>query len=195
MSVIKPLILFAITGLFFSTQAAAFSLAPGSLEANLNNESIQFEYDRAVTGAQNLHINGGILYTEQDEDSASVFTIGFQGVETDNRTFRAGVGTRLYGYSAPGSTSGLALAFGGLFYHIVPGASHISLGGYGWVAPQVTSFGDTEYLYEAGARVAYRVIQNTDVFLGYRYLHLKSDDGSFNDPIEDGFHLGFRLNF
>ncbi|SFC33131.1 YfaZ precursor [Marinospirillum celere] len=186
----------AAAALLFSAQASAFSLAPGSLEANLNNESIQFEYDRAVTGAQNLHINGSILYTEQhSDDSASVFTVGFQGVETDNRTFRAAVGARLYGYTAPESTSGLALAFGGLFYHIVPGASHISLGGYGWVAPQVTSFGDTEYLYEAGARIAYRVIQNTDVFLGYRYLHLKSDDKDFNDPIEDGFHLGFRLNF
>lgn len=180
----------------FSGQAAAFTLAPGSIEANLNNESIQFELDKPVSGANNLHINASALYTEQHDDgSATVLTAGFQGVETDNQTFRAAVGARLYGYTAPDSMSGVALAFGGVFYHIVPGAAHVSLGGYGWAAPQVTSFGDTEYLYEAGARIAYRVIQNTDVFLGYRYLHLKSDDKDFNDTIEDGFHLGFRLNF
>ena len=180
----------------FSSQAAAFALAPGSIEANLNNETIQFEFDKPVTGASNLHINASALYTEQhSDDSATVLTAGFQGVETDNQTYRAAVGARLYGYSAPNSVSGVALSFGGAFYHIVPGAAHVSLGGYAWAAPQVTSFGDTEYLYEAGARIAYRVIQNTDVFFGYRYLHLKSDDKDFNDPLEDGFHLGFRLNF
>lgn len=185
-----------IACLGFSSQAAAFALAPGSLEINLNNESIQFEYDRPVSGANNLHVNAGILYTEQhDQDSATVATAGFQGVETDNSTYRAAVGLRLYGYSAPHSASGVALAFGGLFYHVLPGASHISLGGYGFVAPQVTSFGDTEYLYEAGARLAYRVIQNTDIFIGYRYLHLKNDDKGFNDAIEDGVNLGFRVNF
>ena len=188
-----PAALVALAGL--STQAAA-SLAPGSLEVSLNNETVHFEYDRPITRASNLHINAGLLYTEQhDEDSATVFTLGFQGVETDNRTYRAAVGARLYGYKAPYSTSGFALAFGGLFYHVIPGAHHVSFGGYGFVAPQVTSFGDTEYLYEVGARLAYRIIQNTDIFVGYRYLHLKNEAQSFNDTLEDGFNLGFRVNF
>lgn len=179
-----------------SGQATAFSLAPASIEASLNNESIQFELDKPLAGTSNLHVNAGLLYTEQHDDgSSNVLTTGFQGVETDNRTYRAAVGARLYAYSAPNSNSGAALSFGGLFYHVLPGASHVSLGGYGWVAPKVTSFGDTEYIYEFGGRIAYRVIQNTDVFLGYRNLYLKSDDGSFKDAIEDGFHIGFRLNF
>ncbi|MDR9468062.1 YfaZ family outer membrane protein [Marinospirillum sp.] len=178
-----------------STQVAAFSLAPGSIEANLNNETIQFEFDKPVSGANNLHVNFGALYTEhQDADSSVVATAGFQGVETDNQTYRAGVGARLYAYDAPGDTNGTAMAVGGLFYHIVPGAPHVSLGGYGWFAPKVTSFGDTKQLYEAGFRVAYRAIQNTDVFLGYRYLHLETEQG-FDDTLEDSLHVGFRLNF
>ncbi|WP_114416841.1 YfaZ family outer membrane protein [Marinospirillum perlucidum] len=178
-----------------SGQAAAFSLAPGSLEANLNNESVQFEYDKPVEGTSNLHVNVGALYTEHLEaDSTTLVTAGFQGVETDNQTYRAAVGARLYAYDAPAETTGTALAVGGLFYHIVPGAPYVSLGGYGWVAPQVTSFGDTEQLFEAGARVAYRAIENTDVFVGYRYLHLETEQG-FDDSLEDGLHLGFRLNF
>ncbi|SFX38525.1 YfaZ family outer membrane protein [Marinospirillum alkaliphilum] len=181
--------------LVLSLPAAAFGLSPGSLEANINNDTLQVEYDRPLTGASNLHINGSFLYTEEDSDSsATVATFGLQGVETDNRTYRAAIGARMYGYSAPGSNSGLAIAFGGLFYHVVPGAQRLSAGGYAWYAPKVTSFNDTETLYEVGGRVAYRAIQNTDVFLGYRHIHLKTDRG-FNDPIEKGFHVGFRLNF
>lgn len=176
-----------------SSHAAAFSLAPGSLEANINNDAVQVEYDKPLPGAGNLHMNGGLLYSEEHDSSSWVGTLGLQGVETDNRTYRAAIGGRLYGYSAPGSNSGSALAFGGLFYHVIPGAQRVSLGAYGWYAPKVTSFGKTESLYEVGARVAYRAIQNTDIFLGYRHLQLETN--RFDDTIEKGPHVGFRLNF
>lgn len=175
------------------SQANAFTLAPGALEANINNDALQIEYDKPLTGAGNLHMNGGLLYSEEHDDSSWVGTLGLQGVETDNRTYRAAIGGRLYGYSAPGSNSGTALAFGGLFYHVIPGAQRVSLGAYGWYAPKVTSFGKTESLYEVGARVAYRAIQNTDIFLGYRHLQLETK--RFDEAIEKGVHVGFRLNF
>lgn len=176
-----------------ATQAQAFSFAPGSLEANINNDTLQVEYDRPMTGTSNLHTNASLLYTEEHEDSALVGTLGLQGVETDGRTFRAAIGGRLYLMDAPGLDAGVALAVGGLFYHVLPGAQRVSMGGYGWYAPKVTSFGDTERVYELGGRVAYRAIQNTDVFLGYRHLNLKTDQGS--GTLEKGLHVGFRLNF
>lgn len=176
-----------------ATQAQAFSFAPGSLEANINNDTLQVEYDRPMTGTSNLHTNASLLYTEEHEDSALVGTLGLQGVETDGRTFRAAIGGRLYLMDAPGLDTGVALAVGGLFYHVLPGAQRVSMGGYGWYAPKVTSFGDTERVYELGGRVAYRAIQNTDVFLGYRHLNLKTDQGS--GTLEKGLHVGFRLNF
>ncbi|MBE0508843.1 MAG: hypothetical protein IBX50_19330 [Marinospirillum sp.] len=194
----KPLNTSLATALLLAlsaTQASAFSLAPGSLEANMNNNTLQIEYDRPMVGTSNLHTNASVLYTERNsEGSALVGTLGLQGVETDGRTFRAAIGGRLYLIDAPGSEHGAALAFGGLFYHVVPGAQRVSIGGYGWYAPPVTSFSDTDKVYEFGARVAYRAIQNTDVFLGYRYLYLENDNG-FDGSLEKGMHLGFRLNF
>lgn len=184
---------------FSATQAQAFSFAPGSLEANINNDTLQVEYDRPMTGTSNLHTNASLLYTEEPSDSTVVGTLGLQGVETDGRTYRAAIGGRLYLMDIHSSDYGAALAFGGLFYHVVPGAQRVSIGGYGWYAPKVTSFGDTERVYELGARVAYRAIQNTDVFLGYRHLHLKNDKKYANkklgDALEKGLHVGFRLNF
>ncbi|WP_416885730.1 YfaZ family outer membrane protein [Marinospirillum sp.] len=190
----KNLSSFLAASLFcFAGAAQAFSLSPGAVEANLNNETLQFEVERAFSG--NLSLNAGFMYTEEhDAGSATLGQVGFQGVETDNRTYRAAIGARVYFYSTPDSDTGSALAFGGLFYHVIPGAQRLSAGGYGWFAPKVTSFGSTEQLYEAGGRVAYRVIQNTDVFAGYRYTYLKRDDG-FDESFESGPHIGFRINF
>ncbi|MBE0507152.1 MAG: hypothetical protein IBX50_10600 [Marinospirillum sp.] len=179
---------------FSATQVSAFSFAPGSLEANMNNNTLQVEYDRPMVGTSNLHTNASLLYTEEYSNSALVGTLGLQGVETDGRTYRAAIGGRLYLIDAPSTDYGAAMAFGGLFYHVLPGAQRVSMGGYGWYAPPVTSFSNTEKVYELGARVAYRAIQNTDIFLGYRHLRLKSDKG-FDDALEKGMHLGFRLNF
>ncbi len=185
-----------VTGLLLAStqvQAQGFAFAPGSLEASINNEAIHAEYDRPVATAYNLHMNVGLLYSEQNSSSATVGTIGIQGVETDQQTYRAAIGARTYLFDGPNSSTGAAVAVGGLFYHVIPGMTHASLGGYAWYAPKITSFGDTDHLYEVGARAAYRVLANTDVFLGYRYLRVKHDD--FSGKLESGLHLGFRLNF
>lgn len=178
--------------------AATGPLAARSLEANLSNDTVQVELDTQIPNNPSLYINASLLYTEEHKNnSALVGTVGFQGVETDNATYRAAVGGRAYFYDY-GSLSGTAVAFGGLFYHTIPGAQRLSAGGYGWYAPKVTSFGDTEQIYELGGRVAFRVIQNTDIFAGYRYLKVKNNkygNNSFNKALEKGLHVGFRLNF
>lgn len=174
--------------------AHALSLSPGAVEANLSNDTLQLELEKLLTSS-GLGMSAGFLYSEEhDAGAITLSQLSLQGVETDRRTYRAAVGARIYHYTTPGSTSGAAVAFGGLFYHVIPGAQRLSAGGYGWIAPKVTSFGRTEQFYETGARVAYRVIQNTDVFGGYRYSYLKRDDG-FDRQFEKGPHLGFRINF
>lgn len=192
----KKALTLASTALLLATTAGP--LAARSLEANLNNDTVQVELDTRITYNPSLYINAGLLYTEeQDDNSAILATLGFQGVETDNATYRAAVGGRTYFYDY-GSLSGAAVALGGLFYHTIPGAQRLSAGGYGWYAPKVTSFGDTEQVYELGARAAFRVIQNTDVFVGYRYLRIKNEKygkNTFNKALEKGLHVGFRLNF
>lgn len=185
-----------IIGCFAMALALASSnaFASKSIEANLSNDSAQIEFDAQAAGTNNIFLNASFLYSEEyDHHSSLVGTIGIQGVETDNATYRAAVGARLYAYDFD-KINGSALAVGGQFYHVIPGLQRFSAGGYGWYAPKVTSFGNTEGIYEFGGRVAFRVIQNTDIFVGYRYLNVKHKKG-FNDPLEKGLNLGFRLNF
>ncbi|GLR64901.1 YfaZ family outer membrane protein [Marinospirillum insulare] len=192
----KKIVSSVISVLFLGITASS-AFAAKSIEANLSNDTAQVEFDTKLASTSNLYVNGSLLYTEEDDNhSAIVGTLGFQGVETNNKTYRAAVGGRLYFYDYS-SLNGAAVAVGGMFYHTIPGAQRLSAGGYGWFAPQVTSFGNTEQIYELGGRVAFRVIQNTDVFVGYRYLKLKHEKSGvkFNDPLEKGPHVGFRLNF
>ncbi|ODC04807.1 hypothetical protein BFW38_15980 [Terasakiispira papahanaumokuakeensis] len=181
-----------------STFILAFGATPvwaASVDANINDTSIQAELESGVSSMPNLSINGGILYSEDHDDFDSlVGTLGVQGIETDNATYRAGLGARLYAYDAD-DFDGSALAFGGFLYRTIPNFQRMSVGAYGWYAPQVTSFGDTEKLYEYGARVAIRAIQNTDVYLGYRYLGVEQEDGGFDDDLDSGLNIGFRMNF
>ncbi len=183
--------------LMLATMAFNVSAA-SSIEANLNNETVQVELDTRIPKTSNLHINASLLYTEEHDDhSAIIGTVGLQGVESNNATYRAAIGARLYYYDY-GKLNGSAAALGGLFYHTLPGARRISAGGYGWFAPKVTSFGDTEQVYELGGRLAFRAIQNTDIFVGYRYLRVKNikyGKNTFNEALEKGFNAGFRLNF
>lgn len=172
--------------------------ADKSIEANLSNDTAQVEFDTQLPKTANLYANASFIYTEEhDNHSALVGTVGFQGVETDNETYRAAVGARLYLYDY-GNLNGAAVAVGGMFYHTIPGAQRLSAGAYAWYAPQVTSFGDTKQIYELGGRVAFRVIQNTDIFLGYRYLQVEDEKygkDTFDEALEKGAHIGFRLNF
>lgn len=174
------------------------SATASSIEASLNNDTAQIEFDTRLSKTANLHVNASLLYTEEHSNhSALVGTVGFQGVESNNSTYRAAVGARLYFYDY-GKLSGTAVAVGGSFYHTLPGARRFSAGGYGWFAPKVTSFGDTEQIYEAGARLAFRVIKNTDIFVGYRHLKVKNvkyGERYFTKPLEKGVNAGFRLNF
>jgi len=190
--------LIALSSALLLSATASSTFAASSIEANLSNDTAQAEFDTQLPKTANLYVNASLLYTEEHSNSSAIVgTVGFQGVETDNATYRAAVGGRLYVYDYD-KLNGAAVAVGGMFYHTIPGAQRLSAGGYLWYAPQVTSFSDTEQIFELGGRVAFRVIQNTDVFLGYRYLKVKNDKygaNTFNDALEKGAHLGFRLNF
>lgn len=180
------------------TAAVTSTVEADSLEANLNNDTAQVELDLHIPNTANLYVNASLLYTEEHKNhSAVVGTLGFQGVETNGVGYRAAVGGRLYFYDH-GPASGSAVALGGLFYHVLPGATRFSAGGYAWLAPKVTSFGDTEQIIELGGRLAFRIIQNTDIFVGYRHLKIKNNKyypRAFNAALEKGVNVGFRFNF
>lgn len=194
MKKIKVLALTALTSLAATTGwAANFH----SLEASINNKAIQTEYERNVPSTDTLVMNVGYTYSQKYKNKhAHIGTLGLQGMETNNRSYRVAIGSKLYVYDFS-IYSGAAISFGGVYYHAIPKATRFSVGGHAWFAPKVTSFGNTEQILDVGARVAYKIIDSADVFVGYRLLKLKNakQGAAFSDNLESSAHLGFRLNF
>lgn len=165
-----------------------------SIDVNVSDDSIGADVEFSLNRENSLLLGAGVLYSEEYSRSSTIGNVSFQAAETKKNTYHASVGAKLYAYSDPGSNTGTALAFGGSFYHVIPTLERVSAGGSLFAAPSVTSFGKTKRLYDANARIAFRVIQNADVYLGYRQLKLKNNRG-FNKALEKGFHLGVRATF
>jgi|SRR5690554_1659137 len=165
-----------------------------TIDANVSNDSIAADVEFGLNKENSLLFGAGILYSEEHSSSSTIGNVSIQAAETKANTYHASIGAKLYAYSAPRSSNGAALAFGGSFYHVIPGLERVSAGGSIFYAPSVTSFDKTERLYETNARIAYRVIQNADIYLGYRYLKVKHKR-KFDTALEKGFHLGVRASF
>lgn len=180
--------------------AAAGHWTDGAVEVSINESTITGLYERPIPQTLNLNWDAGLLYTESTASrghNAQVAHLGVQAIETDYSQYRAGLGMRIQAYTLSDSDqiddrlTGLGLSFGGQFYHTLPGYPRVSAGIYGWVAPTVTSIGSTDLIFDAGARMTYRIINGGDIFGGYRATHL--DRSEFSGAVDEGLHLGFRL--
>lgn len=177
-----------------ATSVLSAQAVASSIDANISDDSIAADVEFSLNQENSLLLGAGFLYSEEHSRSSTIGNVSFQAAETKKNTYHASIGAKLYAYSDPGSHTGTALAFGGSFYHVIPNLERVSAGGSFFAAPSVTSFGKTKRLYETNVRLAYRVIQNADVYLGYRHLKLKNNRG-FNAALEKGFHLGVHASF
>jgi hypothetical protein len=106
---------------------------------------------------------------------------------------RAGLGARAL-YLDIGSFDGFAVAFGGEARAKIPTMDRFSIGGYGYVAPSVSSFSDVEGYTQVGIDAAYEVIRGGSIYVGARHVRYKFDNvGSFT--VDNGMHVGLRLAF
>lgn len=192
-----------VTALAFAltcASGAAIASQQGALEFTLNDDAVSFELERPVSPRSNLHASAGLIHTVDFANTESSGQFGYatlQSIETDNQTYRAGLGMRLMGYQHDGriAKQTLGVAFGGQFYHILPGMERVSAGAYVWVSPDVSSFGKAEQLVDSGARVNYRLLNNGDVFLGVRHGSFKHQDASERIEAFQDLHAGIRLTF
>ena len=86
------------------------------------------------------------------------------------------------------------LGLGGYGYYYLPGAPRVSLGGYGYVTPNVVTSDELEHSYEYGLRARYQVIDNVEGYVGYRKV--KADfDNRDERTLDSGPLVGMRLQF
>jgi hypothetical protein len=182
----------AALGLALGTLLTAGPAAAGDLDFDLSNNAARFDFRFPVTES-GLEADLGILHHEKDGD---MLFGGIQLVDDaggGSEAFTVGLGVRAVSLDA-NTADGTAVAIGGFFDYVVPEYNRFAMGGYAYIAPAVTSFGDMERYLEYGVRAGYRVMKKASLYVGYRDV---SADfiGGVDATIDQGLHAGISLEF
>ena len=175
--------------------APAFAQTTGTaLDVNLNNDAVRLGFSWRLGDPRYL-AELGWLY---NQDRGDVIHGSFHLVDAasgSGTALQAGLGVRLvHTRTDPSVLDGTALAVGGFVRYTLPNADRYNIGGYGYFAPDVTSFGDqTEYV-ELGVRAGYSILRDGDVYLGLRRIRAEYD-GFAGYTFDSGLHAGFEIRF
>ena len=175
--------------------APAFAQTTGkALDVNLNNDAVRLGFSWRLGDPKYL-AELGWLY---NQDKGDVLHGSFHLVDAasgSGTALQAGLGVRLvHTRTDPSTFDGTVLAVGGFARYTLPNANRYNVGGYGYFAPDVTSFGDQTEYYELGVRLGYSVLRDGDVYLGLRRIQAKYKDfGKFT--FDSGLHAGFEIRF
>lgn len=165
-----------------------------ALDINLNGDSVRMGFTWRLGDPRYL-ADLGWLY---NQDRGDVVHASFHLVDAasgSGTALQAGLGVRLvHTRTDPSTFDGTALALGGFARYTLPDADRFNVGGYGYYAPDVTSFGDQSEYYEVGVRFGYSVLRDGDIYLGLRRVEAEYKGfGGFK--IDSGLHIGFELRF
>ena len=165
-----------------------------ALDVNLNNDAVRLGFSWRL-GDPSYLAELGWLYSQ---DKGDVIHGSFHLVDAasgSGTALQAGLGVRVvHTRTDPSVFNGTSLALGGFARYTFPDANRYNIGGYGYYAPDVTSFGDQSEYYEVGVRVGYSIVRDGDVYLGGRRIQAKYK-GSGRYTFDSGLHLGFELRF
>jgi hypothetical protein len=178
----------------------SISPARAALDLNVSDDAFRLagngSLSRLLPDANGVYDVGLIYHNEDDDRDATAVHLGAlvtgeAGSGDVNVT--AGLGLRAQYLSLEHDEGGGA-ALGGQFDVRFPGYDRISLAGYGYVQPGILSLGDVDRQTEWAASIGYEVLRDATAYVGYRQLRASLDDtDSFT--VDDGWHVGLRLNF
>ncbi len=178
---------------------AASAAQAETLDVNLSNKALRGDFSGPLSsvfprlgGAYDL----GALIGEEDSRNfkqahLGVLVTGDAGAREANVT--AGLGGRIALLDVE-KVSGGALALGGRIEARIPAFNRLGVMAYLYGAPRASSFGDLDGYLEYAMAVDYQVLKQASVYAGYRQLKLDVENFG-TATVDNGLHLGLRLNF
>ena len=190
-----PMKFLSITCLFILS-AVPISYADASdFEAALSSETAQFTFrsDSSVIGWGGSDLALGLFYNEEDDFLLQGSLLQMrQASEETPLTF--GVGVKAYVGSLDNGDDILALGIGGQIRYTIPGVMPMAVYLEGYLAPEITSFSDSEKIVDYTIGFQIEALPQTIAFAGLR--HLEVDNGSSDYELDDdNIHFGIRLTF
>lgn len=166
-----------------------------SLDVAVSSDSAKVQYNAPFKPA-NFGLNQfdvGFMFTDEDDAVASYGMRVSDEADAATPGLEAGLGFKVYAASADNNGS-LAVGLGGELHYIAPQLRRVGFGIYGYFAPDIVAFIDTDTFFDWGASIGYQVLPEASVYLGYRKVEMGLNNG--NDlVIDSGGHLGFKYGF
>lgn len=168
------------------------------MDFSLSSDSARISYT-TLSGSTTFgrtEISGGFLY---NEDGNTMLDLGMQVVDmagTKTPGLEIGIGPRLYYASLDTpSASGLSLALGGNLRYKSPDLDRMAFYGTLYYAPDITSFMDSDGMFEFGIRAAYEILPTADAYIGYQRIRMDvNKGGAGNQTLDDGIIFGINMN-
>jgi len=166
-----------------------------SLNIALSNDAARFELQTNYTGLglNNAELVYSITYND-DNDWLGGARIGvFGDAAAPGSGLHAGAGVSLMlGDANQGEI--LTVGIGGQLRYVFPEANRFALAAQGFVAPEITSFLDSEGYMDWSVQLDYELTREARLFLGYRDIEIDLENGVEVD-LESGFFAGLKIIF
>lgn len=166
------------------------------LDISLSDKTANLVYltDSGSLGYGGADMGFGLFFNEND-DYLGTGNLLVTSHPTSGRNLQLGVGAKAYlgEHDASDETVG-GIGIGGLARYVIPAQMPMGIALEGYVAPQVTSFGDTKGLTELMARFELEIMPSTRGYIGYRLLEPEFDDAG-EVEFDDEVHLGIRITY
>lgn len=183
----------ALASVFLFNQAQAES----AIDVDLSSDVVRLALATPLANG-NLIGSGSYLHHEDNGDlfSAGLSVAGKSKASRGQQT--TGLGFKAVGFTTDedrGDVDGAALALGGFIRHNLSDANLISLRGDLYYAPSVVSFGDADKYLEFSFRVEYELMENANLYAGYRKIEIDIKDVDGEADLDSSGHVGINLLF
>ncbi len=183
--------------LFFALVVSSLAVQGRSLDVNLNNDTAQFNLSIFPAGSTRFgetQIGMGLLYTTDDDyvGSVGIMVVGQTG--SGSPGLDAGVGLRLFGGNTEKDNDFLSVTLSGLLNYSPPTLDRLKVGVYIDYSPRIVTFMDGDSFIHYGLRLGYQILQQAQVYVGYRNMELDVP-GKADDSISEGAFIGMAFDF
>lgn len=184
--------LFLLSFLFFTTPSFA-----NAFEASLSSQTAQFSLysdSRAIRlGGSDLALR--LFYNEANDFLAQAEIMSIRQADK-NTPLTLGAGIKGYlGYLETTEKNIVSIAIGGSLRYTIPAKMPVTLYAHIFMAPQITSFSDTEEISDLNVGAQVEILPQTTMFVGYRRISINTKDAPDYRADDKLVHFGIRLTF
>ena len=173
----------------------ALPAAADTLDINLSGDAAQVAFIKPLP-REGLEAGGSLMHHEDDGNILAGDLHLVDRPEPGRNSLVLGIGGKIpYINDDHRSADGAALAIGGKLRWTLPDYNRAGVAGGLYYAPSATSVHDIDGYQEYSVRGEFRLLEDADIYLGYRRIELSYDASAGDRNFEDGVYAGFNIDF